>query len=259
MPNAATLIVPTYNEERRLDVTRFLELSRAPDLALLFVDDGSTDDTAGVLRSLRERADAQGGRIDVIRVAKNGGKGEAVRHGMTRALERGAKIVGYADADLSTPPEELLRLRDEIAAEGVQVVTAARVALIGRDIKRRASRHYLGRVFATIASSILGAPFYDTQCGAKYFRASPLLEEALRRPFRSRWAFDVELIGRLLAGTRRHPPLTREDFLEVPLFRWEDVGGSKLTSSGMIRAATDLGGIALDLAAMRKARHQNVG
>jgi glycosyltransferase involved in cell wall biosynthesis len=254
MPNTATLIIPAYNEESRLDVARFLDLSRAPALSLLFVDDGSTDDTAGVLRSLRESADAKGGRIEVMRSAKNGGKGEAVRQGMMRALEHGAKIVGYADADLSTPPEELLRLRDEIAAEGVQVVTAARVALIGRDIKRRATRHYLGRIFATVASTILGAPFYDTQCGAKYFRASPLLEEALRVPFRSRWAFDVELIGRLLAGTPRQAPLTRADFLEVPLFRWEDVGGSKLKASGMLRAATDLGGIAMDLAARRNAR-----
>jgi glycosyltransferase involved in cell wall biosynthesis len=254
MPKKSTLIIPTYNEERRLDVARFVELSRAPDLRLLFVDDGSTDDTAGVLRSLRERADAKGGRIEVLRLAKNGGKGEAVRQGMMRALEHGAKILGYADADLSTPPEELLRLRDEIASENVQVVTAARVALIGRDIKRQATRHYLGRVFATIASTILGAPFYDTQCGAKYFRASPLLEEALRTPFRSRWAFDVELLGRLLAGTRRHPPLSREDFLEVPLYRWEDVGGSKLKTSGMIRAATDLGVIAMELAELRKVR-----
>jgi dolichyl-phosphate beta-glucosyltransferase len=254
MRKTATLIIPAYNEERRLDVARFLELSRAPDLALLFVDDGSADDTAGVLRSLRERADALGGRVEVMRLARNGGKGEAVRQGMMRALERGTKIVGYADADLSTPPEELLRLREEIAAEGVQVVTAARVALIGRDIKRRASRHYLGRVFATVASAILRAPFYDTQCGAKYFRASPLLEEALRLPFRSRWAFDVELIGRLLAGTPRHAPLRREDFIEVPLFRWEDVGGSKLKTAGMIRAATDLGVIAMELAQLRNAR-----
>ncbi len=253
MPST-TLVVPCYNEERRLDVARFIELSRAPDLGLLFVDDGSSDGTAETLRSLRSRADAVGGRVETLGLSRNSGKGEAVRHGMRHALERGARIVAYADADLSTPPEELLRLRDELAAEPVQVVTAARVALIGRDIRRRASRHYLGRVFATFASTILHEPFYDTQCGAKFFKASPLLDDVLREPFRSRWAFDVELIGRLLTGTTRHPPLTRQDFLEVPLHRWEDVGGSKLRAGGMFRAATDLAIIGLELQGRRRAR-----
>ncbi|MEO6418042.1 MAG: hypothetical protein ABIP39_01445, partial [Polyangiaceae bacterium] len=147
-----------------------------------------------------------------------------------------------------------VRLRDEMTVTGVSVVTAARVALIGRDIRRRATRHYLGRVFATVASSILDAPFYDTQCGAKFFRASDLLREVLEKPFRSRWAFDVELLGRLLVGSRTNAPLERSEFLEVPLYRWEDVGGSKLKTSGMIAAAGDLGLIAFELAELRRAK-----
>ena len=250
--HATVIIVPCFNEEERLDVPRFLELADAEDVHLLFVDDGSSDGTARVLGELV----AKKKNIELVRRAKNGGKGEAVRQGMLAALanKNVAAIIGYADADLSTPPEELVRLRDEMTRTGVSVVTAARVALIGRDIRRRAARHYLGRVFATVASGILEAPFYDTQCGAKFFRPSALLREVLEKPFRSRWAFDVELLGRLLVGSRANPPLERSAFLEVPLYRWEDVGGSKLKTSGMIAAAGDLASIALELAELRRAR-----
>jgi len=245
------IVVPCFNEENRLDREQLAELARAPDLSVVFVNDGSSDGTQAVLEALR---DASGGRIEALALERNVGKGEAVRHGMRFAIENGARVVGFADADLSTPPDELVRVRDELVRHGVSVVTGARVALIGRDIKRRASRHYLGRIFATFASAILETPFYDTQCGAKFFRASPLLAAALEAPFLSRWAFDVELLGRLLVGTKEHAPLTRRDFREVPLHRWEDVGGSKLRPGGMARAAGDLLVIARELRDLRRAR-----
>ena len=245
------IVIPCFNEEKRLDRARFIELSRAQDVSIVFVNDGSSDGTQAVLEGLRE---ASPERIEALALARNGGKGEAVRHGMRFAVEHGARVVGFADADLSTPPDELLRVKDELVRHGVSVATGARVALIGRDIRRRASRHYLGRIFATFASAILETPFYDTQCGAKFFRASPLLAAALEAPFRSRWAFDVELLGRLLVGTKEHAPLARRDFREVPLHRWEDVGGSKLRPGGMARAAGDLVVIARELQDLRRAR-----
>src|SRR5204862_482251 len=85
---------------------------------------------------------------------------------LARALDRGAEVVGYVDADLSTPVAEVARLLDEMEQRGVAVVMGARVALLGTAIQRRALRHYLGRLFATAASIILGLPVYDTQCGA---------------------------------------------------------------------------------------------
>ena len=51
-----------------------------------------------------------------------------------------------------------------------------------------------------MASLILHARVYDTQCGAKLFRRSAALEAALADPFLSRWSFDVELLGRMLIG-----------------------------------------------------------
>ena len=151
---------------------------------------------------------------------------------MREALGRGAGLVGYLDADLSTPPGELFRLRAAFDRPGVEAVLGARVALLGTDIERSAARHYLGRVFASLASLILRARVYDTQCGAKLFRASPALEAALAAPFLSRWAFDVELLGRLLTGNDQVPGLPLSAVVEVPLTTWHDVKGSKLGRAG---------------------------
>ena len=232
----AVTVVPCFNEAKRLQGEALLGLVAEPGHAVLFVNDGSRDDTGAMLDALAAR------RPDVVRVlhlAKNGGKAEAVRAGLRAALAGGAKIVGYFDADLATPPEEMLRLMHLLDDARVQFAMASRVALLGRNIERTPLRHYLGRVFASAASLALAMRVYDTQCGAKAMRASPLLVHALEQPFTTRWVFDVELMMRLIAGNeagRLHP----SDFIEMPLRSWEDVKGSKLSSKAMAGAAADL-------------------
>jgi glycosyltransferase involved in cell wall biosynthesis len=247
----ATVVVPCFNEAERLDRARFLELARDPAVRLLFVDDGSRDGTRAMLAALKGEGE---GRVDFLGLDVNGGKAEAVRRGMQLGLERGAPLVGFLDGDLATPPDEMVRLVHAIEAHDAQVVLGARVGLAGTRIDRKMARHYLGRVFATAASMILRERFYDTQCGAKVFRATPALDEALARPFVSRWAFDVELIGRLLVGNERTDALTVEDFVEVPLHEWTDVPGSKLHPTAFARVAADLVRIELELDAMRARR-----
>lgn len=242
------LIVPCYNEEQRLDRARFAAFGRDPRIDLLFVDDGSKDGTARVLGDLA--AESQG-KIGFHALPANAGKGEAVRQGLLVALDEGYEIVGFADADLSTPPAELLKLVDQLEGPGVQAVTGARVMLVGRHIERKHTRHYLGRIFATLAATILRTPFYDTQCGAKLFRASPLLRAALSRPFVSRWAFDVELLGRLLVGLDGEPGLAPGELVEVPLDEWVDVDGSKLHMGSMAKTLVDLAKIELEMERLR--------
>jgi hypothetical protein len=116
----------------------------------------------------------------------------------------------------------------------------SRVQLLGRRIERSSLRHYAGRVFATGASLSLGLPVYDTQCGAKLFRPSPALACALEQPFTSRWAFDVELLGRLLRPDTGVPPVAAERIREEPLLVWSDVPGSKLRPLGALRGGLDL-------------------
>lgn len=251
MSDRVRLIVPCYNEERRLDRQRFRALAESAKLDLLFVDDGSRDGTAKVLEEL---AASSAGTIAMMSMPANAGKGEAVRAGLSRAIEEGAKVIGFTDADLSTPPSELVRLLGYLDDPKVQAIIGARVRLVGRRIERNSMRHMLGRVFATIAGTILQEPFYDTQCGAKFFRVSPLVRKAVAMPFQSRWAFDVELLARLLVGVGDVPGLAAGELIEVPLEEWIDVGGSKVSVGAMGKTLVDLMQIHSEVARLRAAR-----
>jgi glycosyltransferase involved in cell wall biosynthesis len=245
-----TLVVPCYTEAARLDQAALRAfVDGRPGLALLLVNDGSTDGTEACLRAL---AADRPGRIEALSLPANAGKAEAVRQGLRAALGAGANTVGYLDADLSTPTAEMERLLDILDARRAEVVMGARVALLGTDIRRQAARHYLGRVFASIASLVLKTRVYDTQCGAKVFRRSPALAAALETPFRSRWAFDVELLGRLLTGAPGVAATRPEAIIEVPLETWHDVPGSKLKPAAMVAAVKDLTLIGLDLRRRRR-------
>lgn len=219
------IVVPCFNEGRRLRAEGFRPLLSDAGTRILFVDDGSLDDTREVLASVCAELGLRALRLDLPR---NQGKAEAVRQGLLQGLRMGARIVGFLDADLATPAEEMHRLVSTLRGSRAQAAFAARVALLGTTIERHAARHYLGRVFATAASLILDLRVYDTQCGAKAFHSSPLLAASLEERFHARWAFDVELIGRLLAGAPGVPGLRSMDLLEMPLRTWADVPDSKL-------------------------------
>jgi len=123
----------------------------------------------------------------------------------------------------------------------IDLVLGSRVLLMGRDIRRRATRHYLGRVFATAASLALSLPVYDTQCGAKVFRVNEAMRRVFAAPFRSPWIFDVEILARYLnlpvddGGTPR-----RSRIYELTVPAWYDVPGSKLEASDFVRSMFEL-------------------
>ena len=242
----AALVIPCYNEELRLPVDAFRDFARSDPVAdLLFVDDGSTD---GTWRLLEQLVAAVPERISAIRLERNSGKAEAVRQGLLLLIERGHALVGFWDADLATPLGAVRRfIRVFGRHPDVQWVLGARVRLLGRSIERRQVRHYLGRVFATMASMVLGVPIYDTQCGAKLFRATPSLAAVLERPFLSRWIFDVEMIARLTQVEARRD--VTHAIYEVPLREWHDVSGSKVRPQDFIKAILELVQLRLSLLA----------
>lgn len=241
MDASPVVVVPCYDEAARLRDAYIDELLEQTSASVLFVDDGSNDDTPQRLAALQQR---HPDRVRIDRLPANRGKGEAVRHGLLRALDSAAPVVGYCDADFATPPSELARLLATLDQRQVDAVLGSRVALLGTSIKRSAVRHYLGRVFATAASLAIGLTVYDTQCGAKVFRATAALRAALEQPFTARWAFDVELLARLHRGKAHVDGLSADRLLEVPLQSWHEVPGSKLTVGAAARAVLDLAFIA---------------
>jgi dolichyl-phosphate beta-glucosyltransferase len=237
------LVVPCFNEADRLDEPELARFVGQSGHELILVDDGSTDAT---LPQLRRLAQTIGSAAQVVALAQNRGKGEAVRTGLLHALDMGAEVVGYFDADLATPVAEVARLVGELVQSDLDGVIGSRVAHLGADIERKPLRHYFGRVFATGAAITLGTRVYDTQCGAKVFRAREPLRAALSQPFSSRWAFDVELLGRLFACGAR--------VIECPLREWKDVKGSKISPVAMVHASLELAKIYVRLRAFRR-RH----
>lgn len=245
------LVVPCYNEAQRLRSEAFIDFAGSwPEGRFLFVNDGSTDRTADVLGELCARLP---GSLSTISLASNQGKAEAVRQGVLRALGDDPQVVGFWDADLATPLAAIPRFEAVLAERPeVDVVMGARVRLMGRDIDRAPVRHYIGRGFATAVSLALRTPVYDTQCGAKLFRVTPLTREIFAAPFLSRWIFDVELFSRYLDGRARQGDAGRDSIYELPLETWVDVGGSKLRPHHFLQAAIDLGRIVASSRASRR-------
>ncbi len=231
------LVVPCYNEARRLQVDAFRKFQAdGARVDFCFVNDGSTDETLEVLDSLQGE---QPERFSVLHLQRNSGKAEAVRRGIEASLRGNPDFVGFWDADLATPLSELPTFLDVFAARAeIEMVMAARVRLLGRDISRRASRHYVGRVGATLISSSLGLAVYDTQCGAKLFRATDDVRAIFARPFLSRWIFDVEIIARLVELRGRDA--AARAIYELPINVWHDVKGSKVKGRDFARALRDL-------------------
>jgi dolichyl-phosphate beta-glucosyltransferase len=232
----AVIVVPCYNEGRRLPVPQFSEFLKTGDVDFVFVNDGSRDNTAEVLRAL---AQVRPERATVLDEGVNRGKAEAVRRGVCFALERGCDFVGFWDADLATPLSDIpqfvavMRERPEL-----EMVFGARVKLLGRHVERKAIRHYLGRIFATFVSTMLRLPIYDTQCGAKMFRVTSCTPALFDRPFLSRWIFDVEIIARYLGVVGAEAAARR--IYEFPLLSWVDVAGSKVKPSDFFVAFWDV-------------------
>lgn len=249
------LVIPCFNEAQRLPVEKFKASVRAQHiLRFLFVNDGSTDATLQVLESLCSYAP---GRFRYCDLPRNVGKAEAVRIGVLSALDSGPDYVGYWDADLATPLAVISAFCELLDAQPrLEMVFGARVRLLGRVIERSALRHYPGRIFATAASLSLGLGVYDTQCGAKLFRASPVVRSLFQEPFLTRWLFDVEIIARLIQARRGTGLPQPEDVIyEYPLSEWRDVPGSKVKPHDFAKAFIDLARIHWRYLRRRRRKH----
>jgi dolichyl-phosphate beta-glucosyltransferase len=240
MATLTSIVVPCYNEERRLASDRFREFVQTnPSTAFVFVNDGSTDRTLDLIQRLESENPRQ---FSVINQQPNQGKAEAVRVGMLAAFVNTSEYAGYWDADLATPLDEIPRFVQLLEERPeVEMVFGSRVKLLGRSIERNPFRHYLGRIFATAASVALALPIYDTQCGAKLFRRSPQVEALFAEPFKTGWIFDVEIVARLIRARRGTTlPAVERVIYELPLNYWRDVAGSQVKPRDFFKALIEI-------------------
>lgn len=241
---AIEVVVPCFNEEKRLPIEAFAAwIGARRGWHFRFVDDGSTDGTAAAVRRLVGRVGA--GNASLLSLPSNRGKAEAVRQGLLASIGSGAEFVGFCDADLATPLDDLTRLFDAMRqAPHLEMAMGSRVQMLGNSVQRRAVRHFAARAIANLAALALDLPVHDTQCGAKAMRNGPSLRDALSRPFGSGWVFDMELIQRIAIHARdRGIADPASVFLEVPVSAWRDVEGSKVRLLDACLSAASIWGI----------------
>lgn len=186
-----TLVVPLYNEAHRFDtfapqLERFIA-ARPPGSELVFVDDGSTDDTARQVEAFIARAD---GRLRLLRTPHRG-KGSAVSVGLSAAL---TEIAAFCDLDLSTPLTELTRIID--AATRAPILAIGSRGAINAKLTRRQhpARELLGRAYNRAVQVAVVPGIVDTQCGAKAARTT-LWQKILPSCREQGFAWDVEAIA----------------------------------------------------------------
>lgn len=210
-----SIVVPAYNEERRLPgsldvILDYLRRSKYPSAEVIVVDDGSSDGTA---ECVRRYAPA----VRLVQNPGNRGKGYSVRHGM---LEARGEWRLFTDADLSAPIDEMDKLTAAAQREGALVAIGSRAldrTLIG--VHQPAVREYAGRLFNDVMRAITGLPFLDTQCGFKLYHASAA-ERIFPRQQLDGFGFDVE---DLFIAKQLGIPV-----VEVPV-RWNNVEGTKVS------------------------------
>jgi dolichyl-phosphate beta-glucosyltransferase len=232
-----SIVIPSFNEEVRLPaslgkIAEYIR-DRRPNTEVLVVDDGSTDRTAAVAESLRDR-------IPGLRVISNGinrGKGFSVKHG---SLEATGEVVLFTDADLSAPIEEAEKLFAALKSCDVAIGSrAVDRSLI--EVHESVFREFAGIIFNRIVRLILWLPFVDTQCGFKAFR-----RERCRIIFEQqtieRFGFDPELLYlarhhglsiKEVPVRWAHSPATKvsmmrdsvQMFLDVFIIRWNGMRG----------------------------------
>lgn len=224
-----SIVIPAYNEERRLPSTlaaiqEYLRSRTLGETEVLVVDDGSQDGTAALV----ERTRAGFPELRLIRNPGNRGKGYSVRNGMTEA--RGEWRL-MTDADLSAPIEELDRLLAEAKRSGADVVIGSRAIDRGMvSVHQPWGRETAGRFFNGVMRALTGLPFLDTQCGFKLYSAKAA-EAIFPRQKLDGFSFDVEdLVIAQELGFRT---------LEIPV-RWANVEGTTVSMRRGLESFADL-------------------
>jgi len=230
---ALSIIIPAFNEERRLPraLARLKEYldEKQLDAELIVVDDASTDATAAIAYSFRDKFSSL---VLLTTGTQNHGKGYAVQQGMLAARGR---IALFTDADLSAPIEESEKLVAAIAA-GADVAFGSRA--VDRkmiEVRQSAAREWAGILFNKAVQLATGLRFVDTQCGFKAF-AMPQSRIVFQQQRIQGFGFDPEIL--FLA--KRHGLHT----VEVPV-RWAHDPQTK------VRVLHDGLGMVADLAVIR--------
>ncbi len=184
-----SIVIPVYNEEKKIKNT----LSRLEkffsqqnyEIEYLFVEDGSKDETLGILKALEKKRND----MKVFTNGKNMGKGYSIKKGM---LEASGDYILFMDADMSTPLRAFLDLEKFLGVH--DIVMGSRWSNESNiRIPQPWYRIFMGRVFYAIIRAFFLKGIADTNCGFKCYKRG-IAKDIFSRQLLTRWGFDVELL-----------------------------------------------------------------
>ena len=190
-----SIIIPAYNEERRIGETleknlkffKNLKKNKILDFEIIAVVNGSSDKTIKIVKDFSKKNK----ELKYLNL-KRGAKGYAVIEGFKEALKRENNLIGFKDADMSTSPEAFYELVKRINNyDGIIASRYVHGSIIAP--KPSLERIFASRIFNFFIRIILGLRFKDTQCGAKLFKRKAL-EKTIPKLTFSQLAFDVDLL-----------------------------------------------------------------
>ena len=164
-----SVIVPVFNEKNTiLEVLKRISAVNI-DKEILIIDDGSTDGTRDVLKTVdshQSAADRRNDEIKIIYHKRNMGKGRAIRTGLNNAT---GDVVIIQDADLEYDPQDYPKLIEPILSGRAKVVYGSR--LFGKGKKSYWSFYLGGRLLSFLANLLYNAGITDEPTCYKAFRA----------------------------------------------------------------------------------------
>lgn len=184
-----SLIIPAYNEERRIgktieNYTNSFNKNLKGKYELIVIVNGSTDSTLKIAENF-----AKNKYVIVKEFKEKIGKGGAIKQGFKLAK---GDLIGFVDADSSTSPEEFLKLYDNIKDyDGIIASRWMKGSVISK--RQPLTRRIFGRVFNLIVKILFGFKYKDTQCGAKLFKKHAV-EKIINDIGLTKWAFDIDIL-----------------------------------------------------------------
>lgn len=222
---SVSIVVPAFNEAKRLP--KFLDglasycASHDRSYEIIVVDDGSSDNTLGVVKEYEERFKD----LSALKIYRNRGKGYAVKRGLLKAS---GDICVFLDADGSVTPDEIDKNLHYVTEEGYDIFIGSRVLKNEEQVfEAKWYRKLMGRIFNLCIKIFLFKNIKDTQCGFKMFKKE-VVRPLFKRVYLRGFGFDMEVL--YLAFKMGYK------IKEGPV-SWHHVDGSKInvisTSLGM--------------------------
>jgi glycosyltransferase involved in cell wall biosynthesis len=190
-----SVIIPAYNEEKRIHnvlekyALFFREVKLKGNIEkfeILVVINGCTDKTEEIVKEYCKKYK----EIRYI-LFKQGGKGFAITEGFKEALKSDSNLIGFTDADMSTPPNAFYGLVRNI--KNYDGAIANRWDRRSKVKKQPLIRQVISRGYNLIVRSLFLFPYHDTQCGAKLFKREAI-EKGIGKMRSNKWGYDVPLL-----------------------------------------------------------------